>query len=101
MKSAQYRAPANDAVENRARFITRPQFHCNSIAQFHSPSSSSSSRSRRFSHFERRRRTLRPRLLHRRRPLPSLRRLAGSPRNNWKIWLAASRCIPIRCLHKS
>ena len=31
MKSAQYRAPANDAVENRARLITRPEFHCNSI----------------------------------------------------------------------
>src|SRR6202041_500070 len=31
MTSAKHRAPANDAVENRARFIMRPKFHCNSI----------------------------------------------------------------------
>src|ERR1700678_731099 len=31
MKSVQYRVPANDDVENRARFITRPKFHRNSI----------------------------------------------------------------------
>ena len=31
MTSPKYRAPANDAVANRTRFITRPKFHCNSI----------------------------------------------------------------------
>ena len=31
MTSPKYRAPANDAVENRAHLVTRPKFHCNSI----------------------------------------------------------------------
>src|SRR5580658_10998966 len=31
MTSAKYRAPANDAVENRAHLVTRPKFYRNSI----------------------------------------------------------------------
>lgn len=102
MKSAQYRAPANDAVENPARLITRPEFHCNSICTIPFAKLFLLLLLTALLPFQARAQNPPPRLLHQRRPLPSLRRLARrSPRNNWKISLAALRCIPIRCLHKS